>query len=146
MDLAVHLLGWSSGLLGAMIRHVGLLRSQSGGQRGLNCTGGEESRRRRDLTIERSRRNSGEAGSGLRGKELGELPGATARLLRGLARAKGQRSSEGTVAGHPAPSRGKAAAARVWVAAAVKKFRPGISGRWAVEGAGVIPGEITGFC
>ena len=59
------------------------------------CTGGEESRRRRDLTVERSRRKSGEAGSGLLGKELGELPGATAKLLRGLARAKGAAEQRG---------------------------------------------------
>ena len=111
MDLAVHLLGWSSGLLGATIRHMRLLRSQSGGQRGLNSTGTEESRRRRDLTVERSRRNSGEAGSGLRGKEFGEHPGATAKLLRGLARAKGQRS-DGTTA---ARSLGPAMARRRWL-------------------------------
>ena len=89
VDLAVQMLGWPSGLLGTAIQHGRLLRSQSGGQRGLYCTGGEKSRRRRGLTVEQSRRNSGEAGSGLRGKEFGELPGATAKLLRGLAWAKG---------------------------------------------------------
>ena len=90
----------------------------SRGQAELKCAGGVKLRRRTILPEMASGLNSGEAGTGLRGKELGELPRATAKLLRGLARAKGQRSSEGTVAGHPAPSRGKAAAARVWVAAA----------------------------
>ena len=52
VDLMVRVLGWSSGLLGATIRHVRLLRSQSGGQRGLYCTSGEKSRRRRGLTVE----------------------------------------------------------------------------------------------
>ena len=75
------------------------------------CTGGEKLRRRRDLTVEQSRRNSGEAGSGLRGKEFGEIPGATAKLLRWLARNKGQRSG-GTTA---ARSLGPAMARRRWL-------------------------------
>jgi hypothetical protein len=69
------------------------------------------------LTGVSSWRKFGTAGSGLRGKELGELPGATTKLLRELARNKGQRSGEGTAAGRSAMSRGKVAAARVWVEA-----------------------------
>ena len=111
MDLAVQMLGWPSGLLGAAIQHGRLLRSQSGGQRGLYCTSGEKSRRRRGLTLEWSRRNSGEAGSRLRGKEFGEIPGATAKLLRRLARAKGQRSGGTT----EARSLGPAMARRRWL-------------------------------
>jgi len=111
VDLAVQMLGWSSELLGATIQHERLLRSQSGGQRGLYCTSGEKSRRRRGLTFEWSQRNSGEAGSRLRGNEFGEIPGATAKLLRRLARAKGQRSG-GTTA---ARSLGPAMARRRWL-------------------------------
>ena len=50
MDLAVRVLGWSSEPLGTTIRHVGLLRSQSGGQDRRMYSRGEESPRRRDLT------------------------------------------------------------------------------------------------
>ena len=99
----------SSRRLDPTVQLVELLRRCYGGQGGLNRAGGEESRRRRELTVERSRCNSGEAGAGLRGKELGDLPGATAKLLRGLARAKGQRSGVLTAAQRSGTGWGKTA-------------------------------------
>ena len=106
------LLHGSSRLLDSVDRRGMILRRCYGGQGGLNRVGGEESRRRRELTVERSRRNSGEAGAGLRGKELGELPGATAKLLRGLARAKRQRSGVLTAAQRERRWAGKSGAVR----------------------------------
>ena len=102
----------SSRPLDPTVQLVELLRRCYGGQGGLNCAGGEESRLRRELTVERSRRNSGEAGAGLRGKELGDLPGATAKLLRGLARAKRQRSGVLTAAQRERRWAGKSGAVR----------------------------------
>ena len=138
VDLAVQTLGWPFGLLGAAIQHGRLLRSQSGGQRGLYYTSGEKSRRCRGLTFEWSRRNSGEAGSRLRGKEFGEIPWATAKLLRRLARAKGQRSG-GTTA---ARSLGPAMARRRWLwGAEAAVERRGCAQGWSrgliKDGAGI---------
>ena len=53
----------------------------SRGQAELKCAGGVKLRRRTILPEMASGLNSGEAGTGLRGKELGELPGATAKFL-----------------------------------------------------------------
>ena len=77
-----------SGLLGSTGQHVGFLQRSQGGQEGHKSTDGEKSRRRSNLTSGRCRRKSGEAGTGLRGKELGELPGHGAELLRESAGAR----------------------------------------------------------
>ena len=77
-----------SGLLGSTGQRVGFLRRSQGGQEGHKSTDGEKSWRRSDLTSGRCRRKSGEAGTGLRGKELGELPGHGVELLRESARAR----------------------------------------------------------
>ena len=77
-----------SGLLGSTGQRVGFLRWSQGGQERHKSTDGEKSWRRSDLTSGRCRRKSGEAGTGLRGKELLELPGHGAELLRESAGAR----------------------------------------------------------
>jgi hypothetical protein len=58
---------------------------------GTRVDGGEKIGRAAQLTVERFGRDSGEAGTGLRGKELGELSGCTAVLLRGSTGVERQR-------------------------------------------------------
>ena len=60
----------------------------SWGQGELKCAGGMKLRRRMILPDMASGLNSGEARTGLRGKELGELPGHGAELLRESAGAR----------------------------------------------------------
>ena len=72
----------SSRRLDSLGRRVAALRSKTGGQRGTGDAGGVNSSERRNSPSSDSRANSGEVGPGLRGKDLGELPGCTAVLLR----------------------------------------------------------------
>ena len=62
------------------------------------CTGGEESRRRSIHTSGLSKHDSSEVRVVLGGKGLGKLPGAKAKLLRGLWWLVVQRSGVCTVA------------------------------------------------
>ena len=77
------------------------------------CTGGEESRRRSIHTSGLSKHDSSEVRVVLGGKGLGKLPGAKAKLLRGLWWLVVQRSGVCTVA---------QSSARQW--------RGGARGRW----------------
>jgi len=72
----------SSRRLDSLDRRVAALRSKTGGQRGTGDAGGVNSSERRNSPSSDSRANSGEVGPGLWGKDLGEVPGCTAVLLR----------------------------------------------------------------
>ena len=78
-------------LMELVIRSARVLWKWSRGQIGTRVNGGEKIGRAAQLTIERLGRDSGEVGPGLRGRELGKLPGCTAVLLRGSARVERQR-------------------------------------------------------
>ena len=81
----------SSRRLDSLGRRVAALRSKTGGQRGTGDAGGVNSSERRNSPSSDSRANSGEVGPGFWGKDLGEVPGCTAVLLRGLAELVAQR-------------------------------------------------------
>ena len=100
-------------LLELVIRSARVLWKCSRGQLGTRVDGGERIGRAAQLTVDRLGRDSGELGPGLRGRELGKLPGCTAVLLRGSAGVERQRGGVSVAEQSLCAAEQREAAARV---------------------------------
>ena len=119
----------SSGVLGCTGHRVMSLRSKTRGQLGTRVDGGERIGRAAQLIVERLLRDSGEVGPGLRGRELGKLPGCTAVLLRGSAGVERQWGGVSAAAQSLCTAEQGEAVARVFKKARARGFGRACPGR-----------------
>ena len=115
-------------LLELVIRPAKVLWKCSRGQLGTRVDGGERIGRAAQLTVDRLGRDSGELGPGLRGRELGKLPGCSAVLLRGSSGVERQRGGVSAAEQSPCSAEQREAAARVCGEAA--GWGIGVPGGW----------------